>query len=221
MIEESLENWNLAPAIKEKLDAELRYRQIAEWLHPNSSVLDLGARYGYGYEYLLAKNISVIAVDLNRETLTQAPSHPKVTIINSTIEKFVQEEIQKHNSWDAAILAEVIEHFPMGKWQEFLNDIFQITSTIVITTPYKEDQLAYLQGNKEKQMNQSDPDIHKVFNITPEIFEMLGFRIVRSKVIKYPTPKKPRDNFIRYQLRHVILRLHKWHNKYWLLEISK
>lgn len=206
-----------------RLTTEIRFRYVAEWLDPNSSILDLGAGNGFGYELLLAKNIRITSVDLNNERLSDIPKDPKVSVVNARIEDFLKEEIDNSSEYDAVILGELIEHIPLWRWYVFLSGIFKITNRIIITTPFEQDQLRYLSRHIEQYRNPdiNEPYIHKVFGITPEIFKILGFNVIRMQLMKIPTIRRTGDSTIRYWLRDLILSLRRWHSKFLVIEISR
>jgi hypothetical protein len=206
-----------------KEDAELRLSIIAEWLKPGSSLLDLGARYGFGYKHLLAKNIKITAVDLNPEVLAKIQQDPRVQVVNKTIEDFVKHAALNNLKWDAAFLGNVIEHIPLHEWYALLHSTFDVTTRIIISTPYNQVQFDYVKFNIEQYVTRRPyvPDIHKVFNITSELFQTLGFHVVRSTITKRGTPRHKPDNIIRYRARDAILRMRKWHDKDLIVELVK
>ena len=194
---------------KRKATSEIRYSHIAGWLQHESSVLDLGAGWGFGYQFLREKGIKITSVDLDDERLANMPSDPGVFVINSKIEDFLK---QNKERYDAVILAELIEHIPLWRWKVFLSDILRIADRIIITTPFDQDQFAYMSRHLDQY---SDPDkhepyIHKVFGIKAEMFRLLGFQVPRSEIIKVP----------RKNAGLVASALGKGHSEFLLVEIT-
>ena len=87
----------------EKLRLSERLRTVAQWIHPQNVVADIGTDHGYLPIYIIKSNISsrVIAMDVRREPLRKAQENAFAYGVDKQIELRLSDGLDKLESLEA------------------------------------------------------------------------------------------------------------------------